>query len=166
MAYVANPNGKAIYKAGTKYPKRLSKRESRVLQTTIDTVVDEGIGGGSPTSINVTTDLTLAGGNIYILAASGLGKALTFPTPVVGLKDQTIQIINADNADWTIVNPADFFSFGFQGLDHSRDTADAGEGEFFVSYTCLEVDPVNDAGGYKWTLLNGGYTRPAPPCSN
>ena len=41
MAYTKNSNGLSAYKTNLRYPKRVSKRESKTIQTAIDTVLND-----------------------------------------------------------------------------------------------------------------------------
>lgn len=162
MAYSANTNGKAIFKTNTKYPKRLSKRESRVVQTSIDTVVDEGIGGGAAyVSISGNTNLALSTFNYVELDAGAL--TLTFPAITDADVGKSITLsctalpagaVTLDFATLSSGNSTEYGAFKQLRLT-SGGVGEAGPfaEEFYVVYTV--VKDITDSGNLYWAAGTG-----------
>ena len=163
MAYVANPNGVAVYKAGTKYPRRLSKRESRVLQTTLDTAVNEDLFASGITHVLVATSTTLSENTFNSVASATI--TLTLPEITADNLGASIEIWNADYADVTVDTDAAFFIGGIVDTiagSLSTDETNSVQGEFSVKYVAAQYDEENDPDGYAWVLVRGAFLAPPP----
>ena len=115
MAYQKNTYGKATFRTNTRYPKSLSKRESRVIQTTIDTVLADAISISAAYTVtdeiksiltNATLTLTFPSAvlfpgrqlTVYAVTANAVTLAATAGTveePTEGVPDAV-----GDNATW------------------------------------------------------------------